>query len=127
MQTKESIEKILGDCETFFYNVPLLPRVLPKGGGFLLQVRGYIMDNNTQTHSLQSGGKYYISSHAIDDEVVATLWKATQDFIIHEARETFQYKGQKIYGPHFKVDALRKLAAITDEAKRDSTTIIVKH
>lgn len=98
---------------------------MSKGDGFLIQVRGYLPDNNPDTLlepskplTLQSGAKYYISSYAIDDEVVSTLWKAFQDFVIHKARECFLYKGQRIFGPHFQIEKLKTLAQISQEAKR---------
>lgn len=122
MQTKESISKLLGECELMYNGTPLLPRVMSKGDGFLIQVRGHLPNNNKGNVigqlELQSGGKYYISSYAIDDEVVSTVWKAFQDFVIHEARECFLFKGERIFSPHFPIQKLHALCRITNEVKR---------
>lgn len=77
-----------------------------------------MIDNETNMMSDQHGGKHYVSSHAIKDEVVNKAWAACQDFIIHEAREAFKYKGQAIYQPHWNVDELLVLTESSEPAKR---------
>ena len=106
MQTKISIENILGKVEFHFFDQVFIFVVQPKGDGFLLQLRCHMKDNETGVRGWHHGGKYYISSHAIDDEIVLTAWKACQDFIMHEARETFFYHGQTIFHPHMSVNDL---------------------
>ena len=122
MQTIESLQHILLDCRMMYLTIELVPRVVPKGDGFLIQLSAFLPDNNNPyVTALQSGAKYYISSYAIDDEVVGQLWKAHQDFILHEARELFQYRGQCIFKPHFPVNALHELASTTEDIKRPQT------
>lgn len=48
-------------------------------------------------------------------EVVQTALKAVLAAVEHEAREFFTYNGRAIFGPHYDVDALWKIANQTDE------------
>lgn len=116
---QQDIEHILEKCEFKLFDIPFQFLVMPKGDGFLLQLKGYIKDNETQQYSWQKGGKHYLSSHCIKDEVVNKAWKACFDFIIHEAREAFYYKEQTIYHPHFLVDELATFVSKSEHAKRN--------
>ena len=118
MMNLRSIQSILAECEFNLFGIPFEFLAMPKGDGFLLQLRGYIRDNETGELSWQKGGKHYISSHAVKDEIVNKAWKACFDFTIHEAREAFCYKSQTIYHPHFKVDELANFVASSSHAKR---------
>ncbi len=115
------IKKILESCEFNLFDIPFKFRVMSKGDGFLIQLKGYIKDNETGMFSWQKGGKHYLSSHVVKDEVVNKAWKACFDFVIHEAREAFYYKKQTIYHPHFLVDELATFVANSEHAKREQT------
>ncbi len=78
-----------------------------KGDGFLLQVGAELPCNVTSVVQLQKGGKYYLSSHAIKTEVVFKALKACLDFVEHEAREGFTYRGVPIAFPHLHIDELK--------------------
>lgn len=116
--TEDQISDILMEIEFFPFDNAFAFVIMPKGDGFLLQVLAGVKDNKTGKASTQKGGKYYISSHAIKDEVVMTAWKACQDYVIHECREAFKYKGQAIFGPHHNVDELAIFTKHTPEVKR---------
>lgn len=118
MLTKKKIQKIAMSCELCVLGHSFDVLVMEKGDGFLIQLQAMIPDNNTRKISLQKGGKYYVSSHAILEEVVGTIWKALQDFLIHEAREGFLYKRRRIYGSHFDINTLYA-AAGWQEIKRE--------
>ena len=121
MQTFESILNVLGKCRVKVMGHLFSPILLRKGDGFLLQVSATIPNNHFSGEiSEQKGGKYYISSHAIDEEIVGTLFKAVQDFLIHEAREGLTYQGVEIYGPHYPLNALMVMGSTTEYAVRDS-------
>jgi hypothetical protein len=113
-----TIKNILGECEFSLFEIPFKFSAMRKGDGYLVQLRGMIKDNETGKLAWQHGGKHYISSHAIKDEVVNKAWKACFDFVVHEAREAFYYKGQTIYHPHFKVDELARFVATSEHARR---------
>lgn len=81
---------------------------LEKGDGFLLQVRFMAPDNSVENSPLteQKGRKWYISSHAIPQEVVQTAFKAVEAAVMHELREQFKYKNVALFNPHVSVTAL---------------------
>jgi hypothetical protein len=117
---QQEIERVLEECEFKLFDTPFQFLVMPKGDGFLLQLEGYIKDNETHQYSWQKGGKHYLSSYCIKDEIVNKAWKACFDFIIHEARESFYYKEQTIYHPHFLVDELATFVNKSEHAKRNN-------
>ena len=50
--------------------------------------------------------KWLLSRHMTRSELVQTAFKCVLTSIEHEAREQFTYKGARVFGPHFDVDAL---------------------
>ncbi len=121
--TRELIAEILKEITFEIFNHVFWFRVVNKGDGFLIQIETKMVDNENKQISIQKGGKYYMSSHAIKDEVVMIAWKACEDFILHEARETFKYKGQTIFQPHYSVDELAEFCANTTPVKRPKNLI----
>lgn len=59
---------------------------------------------------INSGRKWNLSPYMVKSEVVQTVWAAYEAWVIHEARESFKYKGVAIFGPHFDADALVEIA-----------------
>lgn len=59
-----------------------------------------------------SGRKWRLSRHMCRSEIVATVFAAYQAWVEHEARESFTYREQAIYGPHFDVDMLAQFASL---------------
>lgn len=55
------------------------------------------------------GRKWRLSEHMTRSEIVQTALMAVLAWEEHEAREHFTYRGQKVFGPHFNVEALVKL------------------
>lgn len=55
---------------------------------------------------IQHGRKWLISKHATVSEVVQTAFKACVTSMEHQAREHFRYRGYRVFGPHFDVEAL---------------------
>jgi hypothetical protein len=54
--------------------------------------------------------KWLLSPHMTPSEVVQTALKCVLTSVEHEAREQFRYRGQAIFGPHFSVEDLVRLA-----------------
>lgn len=75
-------------------------RVQDKGDGYLIQLSWIAEDAITGKLSTQKGRKWYISSHAIPQEVVRTAYKAVLAAEEHEVGENFKYKGSAIFNPH---------------------------
>lgn len=118
MQTHNNILRLLSRCYFKIFDTYFDFDVMDKGDGYLIQVKAFVTDNHTLSVSCQKGGKHYISAYAIDDEVIMKAWKACYDFVVHEAREGFKYKGQAIFGPHFQVDEMVEFCKTANEAKR---------
>jgi hypothetical protein len=84
--------------------------ITEKGDGFLIQISYRTVDVDTGEMALQKGRKWYVSSWAIESEIVQTCLKAVITVMEHEAREHFLYKGVRAFGPHFDINALVELA-----------------
>jgi hypothetical protein len=56
--------------------------------------------------------KWYISKHSVKSEIVQTLLKLVITSAEHHVREHFLYRGRRIFGPHYSVDALWALAGL---------------
>jgi hypothetical protein len=54
----------------------------------------------------QTGRKWYISTHMTDGEILQTALRAILDFEEHEAREGFEFCGERLFSPHKSVRAL---------------------
>lgn len=59
---------------------------------------------------LQSTRKWLLSCHMTPSELVQTALKCVLTSLEHEAREQFTYRGAAIFGPHFDVEALVRIA-----------------
>ena len=57
----------------------------------------------------QSTRKWLLSPHMTKSEVVQTAFKCYLTSMEHRARESFRYRGKRVYGPHFDVDALHAI------------------
>jgi hypothetical protein len=55
-----------------------------------------------------------LSTFMTKSELVQTAFKAVMTASEHEIRETFTYKGRRIFGPHFDVEALWSIAGKVD-------------
>lgn len=126
MQTPESIEKLVFDCEFNDWQF----RVGYDGGQHAdlplqesrpwLQVRFSAPCNmNAGEEYTQSGRKWMLSYHMTDDEVVSTALKAVLTANEHEVREQFKWRGQPIYRPHYDIYELHKLSERNAVSKRD--------
>lgn len=76
------------------------------GEGYFLQATFKDIDHDTNELSLIKGRKWYISSFAIEDEIVKTAWVAVKMAMEHEMMEQFQYKGKAPFHPHHEVNGL---------------------
>lgn len=67
-----------------------------------------------ETEGIQRSRKWLLSEYMTRSEIVGTALKAALTAEEHEGRESFRYKGKKIFGPHFDVDRLVDLARYKD-------------
>lgn len=82
-----------------------------KNGVLYLQASYMDGDAYTGHSEMQHTRKWQLSEHMTKSEFVQTAFKCVVTSMEHRAREMFKYKGQRVFGPHFDVDALCELAA----------------
>lgn len=112
------LESILNDCNFKIFDVEFDYVINVSGNGYLFQVKAFITCTEKGEKCWQKGGKHYISKHAHRSEVVNKFWKACQDFVMHEMREGFTYRGEMIYQPHWDVDGLYEACKSIEIARR---------
>lgn len=117
----DEIKNLLGYCQFSIMGIKARFYIMTKGDGFLLQVGVEITDFMGKP-TLKKGGKHYISSHAIPEEIVQKALKACLDFTEHEAREGFTFKGQALYHQHYPLEQLHAFNKAVDHAKRVQST-----
>lgn len=100
MQTLQTITETLSQIS--FLDWTFKSGILAEG--FYLQVNFKAENIKTGKEEIQSGRKWYISKHMTKSEVVQTAFKSVTTALEHEARESFIFKGERIFQPHFDVD-----------------------
>lgn len=101
--TREEIQVIL-DRVSFMDRKFLL---LEKGDGFLVQM-SYMEEDVTKPNSPpveQKTRKWYVSPFSTETEIVETCWAMVCRSQMHVAAEHFEYRGKRVYSPHFDIFA----------------------
>ena len=103
--TLEQIRAIVAQCafEDFSFSVVL------ADGFLILQATWPEIDISTGHYERQHSRKWLLSAHMTRSEIVQTCFKLALTAAEHRTRETFKYRGRRIFGPHFDVDALHAL------------------
>lgn len=83
-------------------------------GRFYFQIRCWRKDVITGEMGYGFGGKAYLSSHATDSELVQTIFGLYKGYFEHEARESFEWRGRRVFGPHISTEALWDVARRVD-------------
>ena len=83
-------------------------------GRYYFQIACWRRDVITGEMGIGYGGKAYLSEHATDSELVQTIFGLYLKYVEHEARESFEWRGKRIFGPHIKVEALWEIARQVD-------------
>jgi hypothetical protein len=110
MLTHDDILRVLHDIQ---FNDWVFDLRLDSGRPYL-RVRFAGPCNTTGRFQEWEGRKWFLSSHISKSEIVQTAFKAVITALEHEARETFRYKGEAIFGPHFDCDLLVELCKRSD-------------
>jgi hypothetical protein len=84
---------------------------------FYFQIMCWRKDVVTGKMGRGFGGKAYLSKHATDSELVQTVFGLYKGYWEHESRETFQWRGRRVFGPHIDTEALWEIANRTDARK----------
>jgi hypothetical protein len=88
--------------------------VLKRNGSMFLRARYMEADIITNIPSEQFTRKWQLSEHMVKSELVQTAFKCALTSMEHRTRENFTYKGVRVFGPHFDVEALVEIC----QAKR---------
>lgn len=54
--------------------------------------------------------RWLLSPEMVKSEIIQTVFKCVMTSAEHRVREHFKYRGERIFGPHFDVDALVQLS-----------------
>lgn len=100
-QIRDVVAKVSFDSFVF--------HVLESHGGMLLQATWYEPCIASGVSERQYSRKWLLSPAMTRSEIVQTCFKLALTAVEHRARETFKYRGKRIFGPHFDVDQLHKL------------------
>lgn len=105
-QTVESLEALVADCQFKDWNITLNW----DGDKPYVQVKFLEKDEFTGKTEMQHCRKHYISMHSCDTEVIDTVFLAVDRAMDHEVKESFKFRGRRIYNPHISVHKLWELA-----------------
>ncbi|QHB37072.1 hypothetical protein QDA00_gp31 [Microbacterium phage Matzah] len=83
-------------------------------GRLYLQIECYRLDVIAQEMGFGYGGKAYLSPHATDSELIQTMFGLYKGYWEHEARENFEWRGRRVFGPHISTEALWDVARRVD-------------
>jgi hypothetical protein len=75
-----------------------------------IQVRHLRRDIVTGEMGWGAGGKYRLSEHATDSEIVQAVFGLFKAYEEHEVRENFYWRDARVFGPHIDVRALAEVA-----------------
>ena len=84
------------------------------GGRWYFQIACWRKDAITGAMGMGYGGKAYLSPHMTDSELVQVVFGLYRAYWEHEARETFQWRGRRVFGPHISTEALWEVARRVD-------------
>lgn len=107
MKTLGELRSIVDQTEFENYEI----KVFQEGSKIYLQAIYMEPDIVTQEMLGQYTRKWLLSLHMTKSEVVQTVFKCCLTSMEHRTRESFKYRGKRIFGPHFDVDGLWELCA----------------
>jgi hypothetical protein len=100
-RVKELIRNVVFPDYTF--------KVTESHGGVHLHAEYMDADIYTRQWEMQTTRRWKLTPYMTDSEIVQTMFKCCMTSYEHRCREAFQYKGARVYGPHFDVEDLVKL------------------
>lgn len=83
-------------------------------GECFVQIRCYRKDVITGEMGYGYGGKAWPSVHASNSEIIQMIFGLYKGYWEHEARETFEWRGRRPFGPHISTEALWEVARRVD-------------
>lgn len=112
---KERLEEVVADI-TLADNmaVDVVYDEEADDGRYYVQIACWRKDVITGVMGMGYGGRVAISPLATRDSMVKSIFAAYLAYVEHEARENFQWRGRRVFGPHIKLDALYQVARRVD-------------
>lgn len=108
----QRIDRIVGDI-SLGMNCVVRTGVSPEGRRFV-QIQCWREDVITGQMGYGYGGKGFPSEFASDSEIIQMIFGLYKGYWEHEARETFQWRGRRPFGPHISTEALWEVARRVD-------------
>jgi hypothetical protein len=110
-----TIVKVVDECtfaEHFRCEVKRDPVYLDEAGKgrVYIQIVKWRRDVDTGEMGDGPGAKIYLSPHMTETEIVHAVFGAYKGWNEHESRETFEYKGKRVFGPHIDINAMIEVA-----------------
>lgn len=94
-------------------------------GRWYYQIQCHRIDVITGIWGEGFSGKAYLTPHASENELVQTIFGLYKGYWEHESRESFEWKGRRVFGPHIATQALWDVARRVDirSAKHEDDTL----
>ena len=106
----EEMQQIISLCHVpdFTFVVSMKEQPLSDSTEPVYYLQGRYMEQDVVTGDPedQHTRKWLLSRHMVKSEIVQTAFKCYLGSLEHRAREHFTYRGRRVLGPHFDVDAL---------------------
>lgn len=83
-------------------------------GRFYYQIEATRIDTFTGKLGTGRGSKAYLTPHATRSELVQTVFGLYDAYCHHEVRETFLWRGRRVFGPHIDIEAHWQIAETYD-------------
>lgn len=106
--THDEMTAILRECRFEDYRFDVIRRA---GDVIYLQAEYAAPCISSGRTEVQRTRKWLLSEHMTRGELVQTAFKCGMTSYEHRAREAFTWRGKRIFGPHFDVDALHQICA----------------
>lgn len=113
----DTVERIKFWVYQCYYPLYTFNVLVDGRGEMYLQATYNEADIKTGDIETQHTRRWFLSPEMTKSEVVATCFKCIITSMEHRTREHFTYRGERIYGPHFDVEALHSIAHKTDSRK----------
>lgn len=96
-------EQAVADCDFMNYDLDVVKN---DRGEYYLQGHYSEPCVEMDIEMVQSTRKWLLSPKMTKSEIVQTAFKCCITSMEHRTREHFKYRGRRVFGPHFDVDAL---------------------
>ena len=89
-------------------------KIAEKGEVLYLQAEYKEPDVYSGDPAIQHTRKWMLSSHMTKSEFIQTCFKLVMTSYEHRARESFMFRGRRVFGPHIDIEVLHALCDQTE-------------